>query len=88
MVIREPLIIGRTLNPLLNERSYSTFTLEICDHTDSVLRSSSTIHFARLDVCQGCSVSANHSPLSSQSSLLTLSGKLAFMYCNRLLASG
>ncbi len=35
---------------------------EICDHTDSTEQQSHT--FTRLDVCQWCSVSANHSLLS------------------------
>ncbi len=38
---------------------------EICDHTDSTEQQ-------YIDVCQWCSVSANHSPLSYQSPLLTL----------------
>ncbi len=39
--------------PLSNARSYFTFTFtfEIRHHTDSILQSSSTIHFTRLDVC-------------------------------------
>ncbi len=42
------------------------FCFHFQDYTDSILRSSSTIHFTILDVCQWCSGSANNSPLSNQ----------------------
>ncbi len=56
---------------------------EISDHTDSTEQQSHT--FTRLDVCQWCSVSENHSycPISHLS-LLCVCGKWTFMYCNRL----
>ncbi len=53
----------RALKLLLNARSHFTFTFEISDHKDSILRSSGTIYFTRLGVGQWCSVSANHPPL-------------------------
>ncbi len=56
---REPLLICRALKPLLNECSCSAFSFEICDHTDSTEQQYHT--FKRLDLCQWCSVSANHS---------------------------